>query len=221
MAADRDVGFDSHMRVTERGIDIAIALLDDHRLGREPVDLDGIVVGRHHRRQFVHLDDDALGGVLGPVGVVGEHHRERLADVAHPATPEQRLPVRHELLDPIVAKIDGGHIGEVLAGPDRDHAGRGQRIGNIDALDASMRQRRAQHAHMKLTCERHVGGEQAAPAHQRRVLDARDGGTDNALLSGLLHRRCATRTRGSARSTLTTSAARLAMSVGAGAPIRK
>ena len=52
-----------------------------------------------------------------------------------------------------------------------------------------MRQRRAHDAHVKLARKRHVGGEQAAPAHQRRVLDARHRRADDAarLLSGLLH----------------------------------
>jgi hypothetical protein len=58
-----------------------------------------------------------------------------------------------------------------------------------------MRQRRADDAHMKLARERYVGGEQAAPAHQRRVLDARDGGADDTLLSGLFHRPHATDAR--------------------------
>ena len=133
MAADRDVGLDDGMRIAERGGEIAVALLDDHRLGREPVDLDRIVVGRHHRRQFVELDNHMIGGVLGRVGIVGEHHRHRLADIAHAAARQQRLAVRHEFLDPVVAEVDRRHVGEVLAGPDRDHARRGERIGGVDA----------------------------------------------------------------------------------------
>ena len=125
MAADRDVDFDHGVRSAERGVDVAVALLDDHRLGREPVDLDRVVVGRHHRRQFVELEHHVLGGVLGAIGIVGEHHRHRLADITHAAARQQRLAVRHQLLDPVVAEVDRRHVGDVLAGPDRDHARRG------------------------------------------------------------------------------------------------
>ena len=67
------------------------------------------------------------------IGIVGEHHRHRLADIAHAAARQQRLAVRHQLLDPVVAEVDRRDVGEVLAGPDRDHARRGERIGGVDA----------------------------------------------------------------------------------------
>ncbi len=85
MTADRDVRLDNGVSSAERGGEVAVALLDDHRLGREPVDFHRIVVGRHHRRQFVELDDHPLGRVFGAVGIVGEHHRHRLADITHAA----------------------------------------------------------------------------------------------------------------------------------------
>ena len=190
MTPDRDVGFDDRMRVTERGVEIAVALLDDHRLGREPVDLDRIVIGRHHRRQFVDFEDHAVGRIFGGVGIVREHDRDRLADIAHAAARERRLAVRHQLLDAVVAEVDRRDVGEVLAGPDRDHARRGQRVGGVHRLDPPVRQRRTHDAHVKLAGKRHVAGEQAAAAHQRRILDPRHRGADDAarLLFGLLHR---------------------------------
>jgi hypothetical protein len=173
------------MRVKERGVEIAVALLDDHRLGREPVDLDRIVVGRHHQRQFVDLEDDAVGRILGGIGVVGEHDRHRLADIAYAGAREQRLAVRHQLLDPVVAEVDRRHIGEVFAGPDRDHARRGQCVGGVHRFDPAVRQRRAHDAHVKLAGKRHVAGEQATAAHQRRILDPRDRGADD-VVSGVI-----------------------------------
>ena len=177
--ADRDVGLDNGVGTAKGSVEIAVSLLDDHRLSRKPVDLDRLVVSRHHRRQFVELEDDAVGGIFRPIGIVGEHHGDRLADIAHAAARQQRLPVRHELLDPVVAEIDRRQIGEILAGPDRHHARRLTGVGRVDGLDPAVRHRRAHDAHVKLSGERYVGSEQAEPAHQRRVLDARHRGADD------------------------------------------
>ena len=43
-------------------------------------------------RQELVVDRDQRGGVLGDVAVVREHHRHRLADIAHLAVGERRTP---------------------------------------------------------------------------------------------------------------------------------
>ena len=40
-------------------------------------------VGIEAGLQLVDLGEHQLGGILGEVGIVGEHHRDRLADIAH------------------------------------------------------------------------------------------------------------------------------------------
>ena len=50
-----------------------------------------------HRGQLLVVHADQLGGVLALVAVVGDHHRDRLADEADPVHREQRLgPVAAE-----------------------------------------------------------------------------------------------------------------------------
>ena len=48
-------------------------------------------VDAYHRGQRLVVHADQLGGVLALVAVVGDHHRDRLADEAHPVDREQRL----------------------------------------------------------------------------------------------------------------------------------
>ena len=113
----------------------------------------GARIGRHQGRQLVEIDRDLIGGVLGLIGILREHHRDRLAHVAHPLARQHRLAIGHELLDPIVAEIDRRQVGEIAAGPDRHHAGRRQRLGDLDGAEPGMGDGRADHAHMQLMRE--------------------------------------------------------------------
>ena len=84
MPADRDFDFD-HMRGRAKyHIDVAIALADDRRLARMAGRiLDGRRLRVEQRRQFLDLDCNQIGGILGGVGVLGEDGRNGVADITH------------------------------------------------------------------------------------------------------------------------------------------
>ena len=83
--ADRQVERDDGMSRGESGIDLAIAGAHHQRLGRQPGGKPARRrLGIEHRHQFLGLDDNEIGRVLGEVGVGREHRRDRLADIAQP-----------------------------------------------------------------------------------------------------------------------------------------
>ena len=71
-----------------------------------------LVLGRldlvEDRRQFLVLGDDQRRGLLGDMGVLGEHHRDRLADVVHLADREDRLVVERRAV--IGMRDDLAHV---------------------------------------------------------------------------------------------------------------
>ena len=76
MAADGKIKLDDGMRGAKRRVNVAIGLLDDHRLGREPaVEFAERRIDRHHRRQFFEIEPHLVGRVLGPIGIIRKHHR--------------------------------------------------------------------------------------------------------------------------------------------------
>ncbi len=75
-----------------------------------------LVLGRldlvEHRRQLVVLGDDQRRGLVGDMGVLGEHHGDRLADVVHLVDREDRLVVERRAVIGVrddLAHVLGGH----------------------------------------------------------------------------------------------------------------
>ncbi len=86
---------------------VAIAFAHDRGFGRMAgAKFAGRRVGREQFGQTLNLDRHQVGGVLGGIGVAGEHHRDRLADIAHAFGGEDRLTVRLEPFDAGEAEID-------------------------------------------------------------------------------------------------------------------
>ena len=103
-----------------------------------------------HRRQHLIVDLDLLGRVFALRGRFGDHHRDRIADIAGLARRDRRMrrhlhrravlgmdhPAANEIADLVGREIRAGEHG--------DHARhRGGRLG-VDALDLGVRMRRAQ-----------------------------------------------------------------------------
>ena len=93
----------------------------------------------------VVVDVEQLGGVLGLLAGFGDHHRDRVADVAHLADGEHRVRrLRHRRAVLVVdlpaagqaADAVGRHVG---AGIDRDHAGGGLGGCRVDCSEARVR----------------------------------------------------------------------------------
>ncbi len=130
------------------------------------------------RRQFLDRDVDQIGGVFGDIGVDREHRGDRIADIAHALLGQHRLAVRIERRDRALAEIDRRHLGNVVGGPHREHAGQRARRRRIDRGDAAMRVSRAHDAHMELMRKIDVAGKRATPGNERRILKPRDGLAD-------------------------------------------
>jgi hypothetical protein len=174
MPPDREIELDYGLGLREHGIDVAVALAHQSRLGvAARRELAGLLRGVEQRRQFRDVDRDEVGRVFRDVGIGGEHGSDRLADIAHLAARKHRLAVRLQPFDAAFAEIDRRHVGDVLRGPYRDDAGQRARRRCIDRDDGTVRQRRPGDPHVKLVRKRNVAGEAAAPPHQRRVLEPR------------------------------------------------
>ena len=87
------------------------------------------------------------------IGVLGEHAGHRLADVAHELAREDRLAVGLQPRDPGHAEIDRRHLGDIGAGPHRDHARRAERRADVDGAQSAVGHRRAHDAHGELVRE--------------------------------------------------------------------
>ena len=63
-----------------------------------------------------------IGGILGDIGVVGKHDRDRLADIAHAVCASTAADRAQALLDLVSRKSIGGSAATSCEGPDRKHA---------------------------------------------------------------------------------------------------
>ncbi len=126
----------------------------DRVVGRHRVDLRaGLRLGRigHRRQQFV-IDLDLLGAVARRGHRLGDHHRDRVADMVDRIGGERRmrrhlhrravLGMDHPAADQIADLVGG----ELRPGEHVDHAGHGLGRGGVDALDPGPGMRRA-HEH--------------------------------------------------------------------------
>ena len=164
MPADGQFQFDDVRRFAEYGVDVAIALPDHgcfagmarRKFGRRCLRVE-------QWRQFVDLDRNEIGGILGSVGVRGKHCGDRIADIAHAFFCQHRLAIGIERRNAALAKIDRRHFGDVVGGPHREHAGQRPRRRGVDRLDAAVGMRGAHDAHGELVREIDVAGELAAP----------------------------------------------------------
>ena len=137
--------------------------------------LERIARGHHGRPRRV-IDSDALGCVAGDVERIGDHHRERIADM-HGATDgdgrSRRLVHRAA-----VALLIGCQRGKraqavgtvVLASQHRVDAWRFQCFGRVDAADIGMRVRRAHDGGEQLIGELEIVEIAAISREQARVL---------------------------------------------------
>jgi len=165
MPADGELDFDHVGRVAEHRVDIAITLADDRRFaGMARRKLGRAACASSSGGSSSISAVDQIGGVLGDIGIDGEHCGDRIADIAHAVCRQHRLAIGIERRDRALAEIDRRHFGDVGGGPHRIDAGQRARRRGVDPDDAAMRMRRAHDAHMKLVREIDVAGKRAAPA---------------------------------------------------------
>ncbi len=174
MAADGEVERDGGVRTVERRVDIAKAFAQRRDFGRKVVfELAWLAGGIEQDRQIGDLDGHQIGGVLGKIRVSGEHHRDRLADIAHAIRGEDRLAIGIEAFDPRQAEINRRDVDNIARRPHRNHAGRGTGRCRVDRDDAAVCVGGSHHAHVQLMRKTDVGREPAAPGNERPVFDPR------------------------------------------------
>ena len=147
-----------------------------------------------HEGQLVVDDDKRLGGIERLRLGFGDHHGDRLADVAHLVGGQQQMRADEDLAAAgrgqlhVVARLrqrvvaDGAEAvgGAIGAGEDAEHAGHRQRRRLVDRNDARVRVRRAHHRRVRLTGKTEIVGEAALPGDEPRVFVARHGLADEA-----------------------------------------
>ena len=140
------------------------------------------LLGVDHRRQRLVVDVDEVQGVVGLVGGLRDHDRDDVAHVAHGVA--RHHGVLGHLQVGVGQEPRARHglqvAGRVGSGVDGEHAGRGLRRGRVDALDAGVRVRAAQHDRVHHAGQLDVVGEGAGAGEQARILAAADGGTEDA-----------------------------------------
>ena len=181
MAPDRQIQLHHGVSAAKRGRDIAVRLFHERCLGRTAVlELAGRRAGVEDDRQFVDRDRDEIGSVLRHIGIGREHRRNRIADIAHPPRGQDRLTVGCQSFDAGQPEIDRRDVGNVGECPDRHDARQGPGHAGVDRPDVAVRVGRPHHPHMQHMRKNDIGGEPAAPGHQRPVLEARNRASDEA-----------------------------------------
>ena len=141
----------------ERRVDVAIAFAHDGGLGR--------MAGRRIRPAAPSASSsagsssmstrDQVGGVLGEIGIGREHHRDRLADIAHAIAWRGSAGDRARALRcGVRRKSIGGMSATSAAVQTATTPGRRARRWRIDRDDAAVRVRGAHHAHVQLMRKR-------------------------------------------------------------------
>ena len=158
--------------------------IDHHVVGRVVAHDRRTIYQRGHRighgLEGVDLQNDALGDVLGHFLRCREHHRDRIAEIAHDLAREYRLRDRH-IAELVQHRPDRLHLGQIRRG---EHHGP---FGRFDPQDASRRHRAAHEAGVVL--RRQIGGEPSGAAQQNRVFQPADRASDPGRGIAVLHGR--------------------------------
>ena len=148
--------------------------------------------GRHHGGQWIDVDLDRFGRVLGRKHRLGDDAGDRIADIAHLVFGERAAPrlfqrravaalERHIAFERAVAL-------EVSRGIDREHARHlAGRIG-VDGADHPMSVAASHHHRISLAGQADIVGVAAVAAQQHRILDARHRLPDGKFLDRQLPR---------------------------------
>ena len=144
------------------------------------------------RRQRLDVDLDQPERVLGDAGSVGEHDRQRLADVTHLAVRDHGLPERLEVRQWLQPHGDARHaLAHVCGGDHEMHAGEPARPRNVDRADAAVGDGAAQDRRVQHALARDVVDVLPAPAQEAEIFQALDRAADERVDRS--HGRCLVR----------------------------
>ena len=133
MATDLELKRDDLMGSPKGGFDIAVGLADDRGLGQEArLEFPRRMIRGQDHRQILDLEGDQIRRIFRQIGALGEHGRDRLADITDMVARQDRLAIRRKLLDPAFPEVDRRNVGDVIGGPDAHDPRRRQGGGDID-----------------------------------------------------------------------------------------
>jgi len=116
------------------------------------------------------LDPHGLGGIGGPVGIVGDHDRHRLAQVPHHVPDQDGLRIRAEGRARQEGGDGSGRLGEVGRRERRDDAREAARGADVDGHDPRVRARAPHDGEMRHPREPEVVEVPALPQEKAEVL---------------------------------------------------
>ena len=150
--------------------------------------------GVDDRRQRFVLDRDPLSGVARLDDGIGDDHRDRVADMAHPLAGDRGM--RRRCHRRLVTVGDSAHAGdradaglcEICTGEHREHPRRTGGGAYIKCADPGMRMGRAQHRRIGLSRADDVVEVMTMPGQEAPVFDPADRLADPKLLHCELRR---------------------------------
>ena len=153
------------------------------------------VSGIHRCGQDVVVHFDQLGRVFRRLHRIGDHYRHLVADVACLGMRDHRMGrfVHRCAVDAMDQPAAGqaAHVvsGHIRAGEHRHDAWRLFRRGRIDAFDPRVRMRRAQEHGVGLLGQHDIVGVLSVAGQEPVVFLALDGGANQRMRVGCVHRR--------------------------------
>jgi hypothetical protein len=182
-----DVFLEHVRRGRKRVLDIAIGHRHERGDVAGKIAVRGRCAGREriaaitHHRQHLVVDHHRRGGILGEIAVVGDDHRDCLADIADFVAGERILGAqrrdggvghRHRQR---FGREPTGHVGD---GEHRMDAGQGECRARIDCVDARMGNGAAHERRVQQAGQFDVVDEARASGEQGRVFDPRHAGAE-------------------------------------------
>ena len=138
-----------------------------------------------HWRQRLNVEGDRLQRILGNSRVFGQHHGNRLADVAHLLIGDDRLlelPEGGQLVQP---QWNGRHgAAEIRRRYHRMDSSQRERSTGVDRPDAAVSERAAQDHRIEQAVARQIIDEFASAAEKTKVLAALDRAADEGIGCG-------------------------------------
>jgi hypothetical protein len=135
-------------------------------------------------RQLLDIERDLFDTVLGERCTIGQHDRDRFADIANPLRGNDRLTERLRGRRGLQPERYSWHGADLGRGDHGVHAADCQRRLRGDGANTGMCNRAAHDGRMQHSVTREVGDVFAAPAQEAEILDPLDWGTDIAVDEG-------------------------------------
>ena len=138
------------------------------------------------RRQLFDLDFDRLERVLGLRLGVGDHHGDRLADVADLVLRDDRLKIVLEFRQVgQPQRDDRDALPDIRGGDDRMHARHGARGRRVDPAKPAVRHAAAHNHRMQHAVALEIVDKGARPSEKSQILGPMNGAADQR---GRVHR---------------------------------